>query len=150
MRPALNLFALYESRSYGLGLSVHISMLDDYDAEEASFGAFSVFARHFLIRGSVAPFIGGGLAMVNIEEENLRGAEWEHFHGGGLSVFGELGVELFRLANTRLIVSLRADAPLFVLRATRYGYDEYGYLWGRDTDRRRYEVPLLLNVGVGF
>ena len=155
MGPMLNLFGFYETRDWGIGLQGHIGDASMHRNETASYMAFSVGARYYFSDQNITPLIGGGLALSTIEEAKPN--EPYELQGGGTSAYLEAGVELFRLHKTHFIATLRVDAPFYSVTATRQNtYDSYNYSTNTSSTvvppapKDRYEVPVLLNLGVGF
>lgn len=158
MGPALNLFGFYETRDWGIGLQGHFGDAAAERSDTASFMAFSVGARYYFSDQNITPLVGGGLALSRIEEH--KQSAYYSLEGSGTSAFAEVGAEFFRLHKTHLIATLRVDAPFYTLSSSNYNsFSDYGYCSGlscsASTDpgtapKNRYEVPITLNLGIGF
>lgn len=153
MGPVLNVFGFYETGQWGVGLQGHIGDASMRHDDSAMYGAFSVGARYYFSDQNVTPLVGGGLALSMIRE-TAQGDYYDRT-GSGTSAYVEAGVELFRLHKTHFIATLRVDAPFYALGHVR-SYGDYTYSSTSTTTavpappRDGYEMPVLLNVGVGF
>jgi hypothetical protein len=157
MAPAFHLFAFYETTQWGIGLQLHLRDADDSSQQPVGFVALSVGGRYFFGDGEVAPVIGAGLAITDVDEYDRKTSGTSHLSGSGSTAYVEAGVEIFRLHSTRFITTLRADAPFYSLRSgDSYGGSAYcsnsicTTAAAPESAGRRYEVPISLNVGIGF
>jgi hypothetical protein len=158
MGPALNLFGFYETRDWGIGLQGHFGDAATERNNTASFMALSVGARYYFSDQNITPLVGGGLALSTIEEHKQNA--YYSLRGGGTSAFAEVGAEFFRLHKTHLIATVRVDAPFYTLTSSTYSsYNYYGYCSGLScpasvdpgtAPKSRYEVPITVNLGIGF
>lgn len=155
MGPAFQLFGFYETDDWGIGLQFHFGDAALDTRESGSFVALSVGGRYFLTHDDITPVLGAGLALSRIHEHR-NDFTYASLDGSGTSAYVEAGVEMFRFHKTHLVATLRADLPFYVLnRKADYGYDYY-YPSTPTTPpavsgpEKRYEVPLTVNVGIGF
>lgn len=155
MGPAFNVFGFYETDRWGIGLQSHFGDADLDPNEHASLAVFSVGGRYYPSEENITPVIGLGLSLSRISEHRHDNS-FSTLEGSGTSAYAEAGVEMFRLHKTHLIATLRADLPFYTLNRTP-DYDYYNY-YGTTTPpaptptgpEKRYEVPITLNVGIGF
>lgn len=153
MGPAFELFGFYETDKWGIGLQGHTGDADLDPSEHASLAVFSAGARYYLTEENITPVIGAGLALSRISEHRHDNS-YSTLEGSGTSAYAEAGVEMFRLHKTHLIATVRVDLPFYMLNRTAdYGYTDYGSPSPAPTPtgpEKRYEVPITLNVGIGF
>jgi len=143
--PGIELFAMYERPSYGVGMSLRGTFDNDSD-NSAQFGSFGVGARYFFGEGDIAAFAGGGLSVSELDIELGRyGTSGEQASGSGAGVYADGGAEFLRLQSSRLILGLRVDTPFYELRSTSF----YAYGYSSDApsaQRREYHVPVTISA----
>jgi hypothetical protein len=154
MAPAVNLFAFYETTDWGIGLQFHARDADPSSYQPATFVGLSVGARYYLSDKNIAPLIGGGMSVLRLEEYQHVGGNTNQLTGSGISAYGEVGLEFFRLHKTHLIATVRADAPFYKLHRnsdTTYYFDGVSAVPAAPVGAStRYDVPISLNLGIGF
>lgn len=109
------------------------------------FQSFSIGGRYFFNKQNISPYIGGGLARISIDYKKHvreyrevcveRSSSWWYFgspghcvktewqwvndyeqeFGGGLGMYGVVGIEFLRFTRSRLNLELRVDRPFFTL-----------------------------------
>ena len=126
----------YETPSYAVGTVFRYSGPDDDDdaSDTITFFAWSIGGRYFFNKRNISPYVGGGLAVVDAsyktkvqKREKIRLSffgeeeEWRYYDDyeseddSGLGVYGVVGIEALRLAESRLNLELRVDRPFFKL-----------------------------------
>jgi hypothetical protein len=145
--PGAELFGMYETPAYGVGVSLRTTFEDDseHSMQHSSIG---IGGRYFFSGGDISPFAGGGFTVsaLSIEERSPDDGFYGHAEGSGFGAFAEAGVEFLRLHGSRLILGLRADAPFYqVARSPSYSFDPItGSQTAEIPGRREYHVPLTL------
>lgn len=139
----------YETPEFAIGLGFRVGG-NSADDNDAYLVGVDVGGRYFFSDGDFSPFVGAGLGILWLGAEARSDIEWS---GNGLTPSFELGVEFLRLHSSRLDIVLRADVPLFKLKAEDYGYDGYEYYGdrgGASTLKDRYALPIALAVAYSF
>jgi hypothetical protein len=149
MGPAFQLFGFYETRSWGIGVQGHVGDAAIQPHQTSFYSSFSVGARYYLSDEDLTPLLGGGLALSHMSESKNGDIG---VSGGGTSAYLEAGIEAFRLHKTHFIATLRADLPFYKLSSGDADscYDNGCSNSVLPPQNTRYEVPILLNVGIGF
>lgn len=117
----------YETPSFAVGTEYRGSGRDNYDDDNDgfSFFAWSIGGRYFFNKQNIAPYVGGGFAIVNAsyETSDERNRQYDDYHyygyesesDTGLGAYVVAGIELLRLTESRLNLELRIDRPFFSL-----------------------------------
>jgi hypothetical protein len=152
-----DLSAGYELSDWGINANMRFGMATTSDSEsdpysstdEAGMFALSVGGRYFLHPSAGTLFAGAGLGFDVLEVGEFEGVQ--------PAVYAELGYELFRLTESRLAVTLRADVPLGGMERTgddeSYACDASGNCgWsGGDTQASSGDLlPVTLSVSYAF
>lgn len=151
--PGFAFFLYYETTHWGLGGSILFGDGSQRNPDDADYMALSLGARHFFTDADLTPMAGAGLALSRIDTDARVNDELRVGQGDGLAAYLEGGVEAFRLHSTHLIVAVRADFPFYSLSDGYSSYDGYGGYGSTSTLPKRtvrYEVPVTLQVGIGF
>ena len=114
----------------------------------------SVGGRGYLSKRDVSPFVGGGLAILNLEEGEYAsfgsGAGDFYSQRSGIAFYAEAGVEMLRLHRGRVALVVRADFPTASLRSESYDYyySYYGDVSTPSQTESRYVVPVSIGLSV--
>ncbi len=144
--PGIELFAMYERPTYGVGMSLRGTFDNDAD-NSAQFGSVGVGGRYFFGEGDIAAFAGGGISISELDIELGRYGrdDVKQASGSGSGAYAEGGVEFLRLQSSRLILGLRIDTPFYEVHT--YSYYAYGYSPdARSTQGEEYHVPATLSA----
>ena len=121
----------YETPAYAVGTEFRGRGHDEYgdDGNRFSFHSWSIGGRYFFNKQNMSPYVGGGISIVGASYET-KGTqrkkdgisdEWEGHDDydledkSGLGAYGVVGIEILRLARSRLKLELRVDRPFFKL-----------------------------------
>ena len=121
----------YETPAYAVGTEFRGRGHDEYgdDGNRFSFHSWSIGGRYFFNKQNMSPYVGGGISIVGASYET-KGTqrkkdkisdEWELYDDhdpeekSGLGAYGVVGIEILRLAQSRLKLELRVDRPFFKL-----------------------------------
>jgi hypothetical protein len=135
LAPGFNLGIRYRTERYGIGGELRHAGGGETSSTLRT-TAIGLGARYFLSAADTAPFAGGGVGMSHIGVERSGGTS---VSGTGASVYLEAGAEFFRTHRVGMSASLRADAPLFVAKAS-----------GSAAEGDAYVIPVSLQVGMQF
>ena len=154
--PGVVLGLGYETAQFGALVDFRAAGRDSSRSASGSLFSLAIGGRYFFTPESVAPFVGGGFAWTGITggDESLYG-QGGAFRGSasGLWPWAEVGVQLFRLHQSRLTMSVRADVPFQALRDTSTTYvagptGSPGTY--RASDTSRYELPVTIAASYSF
>ena len=134
--PGMEFGWSYQTPSYAVGTDFRYSGPDDDDDASKTIRVFawSIGGRYFFNKRSIAPYVGGGFAVIDAsyrtkvrkkeilipafldrEEVSRYYDDYESEDDSGLGVYGVVGIELLRLTQSRMNVELRIDRPFFSL-----------------------------------
>jgi hypothetical protein len=101
--------------------SVRIDLtLDGMGGGSTSFVEFGAAANYLFSTGNTAFYLGGGLAVMRLEETGHRNVE-----GSGLGAGAQGGIEFLRHHSARFLVEGRFVLPFFGLESNNSSYDTY-------------------------
>ncbi|MCA9537700.1 MAG: outer membrane beta-barrel protein [Myxococcales bacterium] len=106
---------------------------DSHEEKSASAFMWGVGARYFFSEGSVSPFVGGGLAFTALSVDTIE-AQGDKT---GLGAYAAVGVEIFRLHESRLAIDARLDVPFFDVPVVS---------WSDDSVESSHHLPVSLAV----
>jgi hypothetical protein len=113
----------YQTPDYAVALDGRIGTSGESEGDAHLYN-LSVGARYYFSDGDWSPFIGGGLGVLWVgvtDEADSQPQELDGYaydddaerEGSGMALFGDVGIELLRMYESRLDVGLRADVPWF-------------------------------------
>ncbi|MBI5528817.1 MAG: hypothetical protein HY897_21010 [Deltaproteobacteria bacterium] len=105
----------YEMRSVRIDVT-----LDGMGGGSTSFVEFGAAADYLFSTGNTAFYLGGGLAVMRIDETGGR-----HVEGSGVGAGVQGGVEFLRHHSARFLVEGRFVLPFFALETSNESYDTY-------------------------
>lgn len=135
-KGALEAHGYYETPRLAFGFTGRVAVGDNSrDDKSFSYAGLGLGARYFFSETNTSPFVGGGFALsyVDFDDGDFSGS------GGGLGAYAEVGAEFLRLHESRLVVSLRVEAPFYSVQE-QFTYDL------NDSDRTQYHVPAILSL----
>ncbi len=157
-------FAFREVGDWGFGFDGRIGRSDVQHDDGAAFTQVSFGGRRYFGDGPVSAFVGLGLSLSHVSEPGGTTTEVDStciiscststssrsydLTGSGAGAYGEAGIELFRDQPTRVMASVRLDAPFYSLASDANVVSSERTLWSGATSR--YELPITLSVGVAF
>lgn len=119
----------YQMPTYAVETEFRMAGGEESGGTRFGFGSWSIGGRYFFNKQNIAPYVGGGLALVvasygtkvREREKDWFSDEWEFYDdynsendtGMGAYVIG--GIEMLRLSRNRLKLELRVDRPFFRL-----------------------------------
>jgi hypothetical protein len=157
-------FAFREVGDWGFGFDGRVASTNWQHDDGAQFSQISFGGRRYFGDGPVSAFVGLGLSLSHVSEpggtattvtsscifscSTSTSSNGYDLSGGGAGAYGEVGIELFRDEPTRVIASIRVDAPFYSLAT------DDGVTPSDDTilnaATSQYELPLTLAVGIAF
>jgi hypothetical protein len=153
MMPGLQLGVGYETPQFGALVDFRGATRGDSSGKGGSFASLSVGGRYFTSKDGVSPFIGGGFGWTGIWASDGNGSSFDG-STSGLFPWVEVGVQVFRLHQGRLTLSVRADVPWASVKSDRttYGAPTASgvYLPPVTTSEQRYELPVTMGATYGF
>lgn len=157
-------FAFREVGDWGFGFDGRVASSNTQRDDGAQFTQISFGGRRYFDDGPLSVFVGLGLSLshvsepggsyTNVDSSCLFSCSTSTYSrsydltGGGAGGYGEVGIELFRDQPTRVMASVRVDAPFYSLASDATLAPSDDTIWNGVTSR--YELPITLSVGVGF
>ena len=166
IKPGFALGWSYERPAYAVDIKFQRigSINDENEVDELylfpdkdfSFLSGSIGGRYFFNKRNISPYVGGGLAFVRASNEKTLtktvtyrkhwiGSEVvsepydyiEPESDSGIGVYSVIGIEMFRLTQSRLNLELRVDRPLFKLPNQDIMPITFGVSFSRNFDSSR-------------
>lgn len=127
----LSLAYAYETENYRLNATALGSW------GNATAMSLGIGGDYLFLPGDWTPYVGGGVGYMYLSDTNQNS-------NGGLGLTADVGVELFRLHNVRLLAGLELLLPAFKVSNTSWDVN------GNPTTSSLYEPALLAHVQLGF
>jgi len=150
--PGFSLGLMYATPGFALPTEFRFGSSGSSNGEkDLTLLSFSVGGRAYLSKANTSPFLGGGLAILNVaaSEYNLPTSRFDA-QRTGIAPYVEGGVEMLRLHRARIALLVRADFPTGSLRS------EETLDWnsrGRQVllpAQSKYIVPVTIGVNLAF
>jgi hypothetical protein len=134
-KPGMEMGGFYETESYAVGTQFRFSSGEQGNDSFAQI-SFGIGGRYFFNNQNLSPYVGGGMAWTTVG----YASEGSFDNGGdtGLGAYAVVGMEFLRLYESRMMLELRIDAPLFRL------HDENG------PANTKYIVPATLGISYAW
>ncbi|MCA9632991.1 MAG: hypothetical protein KC766_35310 [Myxococcales bacterium] len=144
----LHLSYQYETPDFALLARGSVGGLGDNEDDDWMYNYLSVGGRYFFSSENISPFLGGGLNISGMSQDNysLAGDDDYHYEGNGGGAYAEVGVEALRLHRARLEISIRVDLPFYSLKNK---YDYYGAS-ENTAEGSKYVAPVSFNATMFF
>ena len=151
--PGLGLHAVYETPTAALTAKAAFHAVDGGNTDGAGFN-LSVGGRKIFGQSDTAFFAGGGLAWSGYYAEEFEDTSesWDStsYEGQGFEAYGEVGAELFRFYEARVLFGARVALPFYMLQSREYSdilNADGSYDYTVETDEK-YMAPVTLSATV--
>lgn len=113
-KPGMEMGGFYETESYAVGTQFRFTG-GEQGQDSFAHLSFGIGGRYFFNNRNLTPYVGGGLAWSTLGYESE--GVFEDDAETGLGAYAVAGMEFLRLYESRMMLELRIDAPLFQLHS---------------------------------
>ena len=138
-KPGMEMGGFYETEQIAVGTQFRFSG-GTMGNDSLVYVSFGIGGRYFFNKSNLSPYVGGGLAWGTLafSTDSPDGDQFDNEGDTGLGTYAVVGLEFLRLYESRLMLELRVDAPLYRL----HDQDSVG--------KTKYVVPLTLGISYAW